>query len=496
MGRKKIQISRINDERNRQVTFTKRKFGLMKKAYELSVLCDCEIALIIFNSGNKLFQYASTDMDKVLLKYTEYSEPHESRTNSDIIEILNKKENKGCESPDPDSESYILTPRTEAKYQKINEEFDRMMNGGSGAPMNRVQIPPDYPASMPVSVPQTSTSLGAYNGGGHHHHHHHPHGQPSPNSNHSQQQPQQQPPQQQQQTHVTSSSLMQPPVARNSLSPQPHMLSRTSLSPGPGPMRNSLSPQPQLSRSTLSPQPPRPASTGNTTYFHVPTSNMNPVSPSGAGGGGGGGGGGNNNHLPLKPMGKPPSRPNLKVVIPSSRGNIPNHAAAAQLANQPLATPAVSLATPSNPQGLTNYPSALPTAYQAGGEFPLSSADLSQLTNYNSPLVSGWSNIQQGPLTAAIQAAGIGSHNLTPSTSMTQHQHESGMDMDQSINPNIKCEPVSPPKERKLMHPQGHQQQPPQQHPGSSPSHYPNPEDIRKDLPPSKRPRIGEAWVS
>jgi HKD family nuclease len=69
------------------VTFTKRKFGLMKKAYELSVLCDCEIALIIFNSSNKLFQYASTDMDKVLLKYTEYNEPHESRTNSDIVEV-------------------------------------------------------------------------------------------------------------------------------------------------------------------------------------------------------------------------------------------------------------------------------------------------------------------------------------------------------------------------------------------------------------------------
>ena len=70
------------------MTFTKRKFGLMKKAYELSILCDCEIALIIFNSSNKLFQYASTDMDKILLKYTEYNEPHESRTNADIHEVL------------------------------------------------------------------------------------------------------------------------------------------------------------------------------------------------------------------------------------------------------------------------------------------------------------------------------------------------------------------------------------------------------------------------
>ncbi|XP_068175423.1 myocyte-specific enhancer factor 2B [Antennarius striatus] len=103
MGRRKIQISRILDQRNRQVTFTKRKFGLMKKAYELSVLCDCEIALIIFNSTNRLFQYASTDMDKVLLKYTEYSEPHESRTNTDILETLRRK-GLGLEGSEIDSE--------------------------------------------------------------------------------------------------------------------------------------------------------------------------------------------------------------------------------------------------------------------------------------------------------------------------------------------------------------------------------------------------------
>ena len=91
------------------MTFTKRKFGLMKKAYELSVLCDCEVllsfysllffkefsfvwyavkvALILFNSHHKLFQYASSDMDRILLKYTEYSEPHESKTNRDIVDV-------------------------------------------------------------------------------------------------------------------------------------------------------------------------------------------------------------------------------------------------------------------------------------------------------------------------------------------------------------------------------------------------------------------------
>ncbi|XP_078526682.1 myocyte-specific enhancer factor 2B-like [Lissotriton helveticus] len=120
MGRKKIQISRILDQRNRQVTFTKRKFGLMKKAYELSVLCDCEIALIIFNSTSRLFQYASTDMDKVLLKYTEYSEPHESRTNSDILETL-KRKGVGLDSPDLEAEMGLEHLE---KFRKLNEGVD------------------------------------------------------------------------------------------------------------------------------------------------------------------------------------------------------------------------------------------------------------------------------------------------------------------------------------------------------------------------------------
>ncbi|XP_056115050.1 myocyte-specific enhancer factor 2A [Rhinichthys klamathensis goyatoka] len=156
MGRKKIQITRIMDERNRQVTFTKRKFGLMKKAYELSVLCDCEIALIIFNSSNKLFQYASTDMDKVLLKYTEYNEPHESRTNSDIVEVLSKKEHRGCDSPDPES-SYVLTPHSEEKYQKINEEFDNMMRNHK-IPAALGHQSHSMPLTLAVPNPATSYS--------------------------------------------------------------------------------------------------------------------------------------------------------------------------------------------------------------------------------------------------------------------------------------------------------------------------------------------------
>ncbi|KAF1796253.1 MADS box transcription factor MEF2, partial [Mucor lusitanicus] len=65
MGRKKIKIQPIQDERNKQITFLKRKHGLMKKAYELSVLCDCQVALLIFNDSGNLIQYSSSDIDEI-----------------------------------------------------------------------------------------------------------------------------------------------------------------------------------------------------------------------------------------------------------------------------------------------------------------------------------------------------------------------------------------------------------------------------------------------
>ncbi|NXH88514.1 MEF2B factor, partial [Edolisoma coerulescens] len=164
MGRKKIQISRILDQRNRQVTFTKRKFGLMKKAYELSVLCDCEIALIIFNSTNRLFQYASTDMDKVLLKYTEYSEPHESRTNSDILETL-KRKGLGLESheleleegPEPPGDRgrrlgdgvdlALARPRFYAAYGSSPPATDSSLGSASSSPQGQGRSPAFKPAA-------------------------------------------------------------------------------------------------------------------------------------------------------------------------------------------------------------------------------------------------------------------------------------------------------------------------------------------------------------
>ncbi|KAM0936872.1 putative transcription factor MADS-type1 family [Dioscorea sansibarensis] len=59
MGRAKLQIKRIESMMNRQVTFSKRRNGLLKKVYELSILCDIDIALVMFSPSGKLVMFSS-----------------------------------------------------------------------------------------------------------------------------------------------------------------------------------------------------------------------------------------------------------------------------------------------------------------------------------------------------------------------------------------------------------------------------------------------------
>ncbi|KAM7531221.1 hypothetical protein LguiB_034631 [Lonicera macranthoides] len=60
MVRGKTQIRRIENASSRQVTFSKRRNGLLKKAFELSVLCDAEVALIVFSPTGKLYEFSSS----------------------------------------------------------------------------------------------------------------------------------------------------------------------------------------------------------------------------------------------------------------------------------------------------------------------------------------------------------------------------------------------------------------------------------------------------
>nr|XP_018628470.1 truncated transcription factor CAULIFLOWER A-like isoform X2 [Nicotiana tomentosiformis] len=74
MGRGRVQLKRIENKISRQVTFSKRRSGLLKKANEISVLCDADVALIVFSTKGKLFEYSSeSSMENILERYESYS---------------------------------------------------------------------------------------------------------------------------------------------------------------------------------------------------------------------------------------------------------------------------------------------------------------------------------------------------------------------------------------------------------------------------------------
>ncbi|XP_060173126.1 MADS-box protein SOC1-like [Lycium barbarum] len=69
MVRGKTELKRIENATSRQVTFSKRRSGLLKKAFELSVLCDAEVSLIVFSQNGKLYEFSSSSTKKTIERY-------------------------------------------------------------------------------------------------------------------------------------------------------------------------------------------------------------------------------------------------------------------------------------------------------------------------------------------------------------------------------------------------------------------------------------------
>ncbi|XP_028759221.1 agamous-like MADS-box protein AGL29 [Neltuma alba] len=104
MGRRKIEMKLVRDSGSRQVTFSKRRNGVFKKANELATLCGAEIAVVAFSPGGKPFSYGQPSVDTVANRFlrrgSAISNPNNNngggskglRANGgDVIEKLNQK---------------------------------------------------------------------------------------------------------------------------------------------------------------------------------------------------------------------------------------------------------------------------------------------------------------------------------------------------------------------------------------------------------------------
>nr|QLI63242.1 MADS-box protein SEPALLATA-like protein 1 [Ipomoea batatas] len=125
MGRGRVELKRIENKINRQVAFAKRRNGLLKKAYELSVLCDAEVALIIFSNRGKLYEFSSTsNMLKTLERYQKCS--------YGTLEV--NRPNK-----DNEQSSYKEYLKLKGKYESL-QRYQRHLLGEDFGPLNIDEI--------------------------------------------------------------------------------------------------------------------------------------------------------------------------------------------------------------------------------------------------------------------------------------------------------------------------------------------------------------------
>ncbi|RZC14973.1 Agamous-like MADS-box protein AGL66 isoform B [Glycine soja] len=142
MGRVKLPIKKIENTTNRQVTFSKRRNGLIKKAYELSVLCDVDVALIMFSpSGRATFFSGNKSIEEILERYVNLSEGEHGRMHNKehIQKLLSKlKDEAGqiCQAPSSmTSDSQIEDLRREIFTCKSQlEEMEKRLRIFEGDP--------------------------------------------------------------------------------------------------------------------------------------------------------------------------------------------------------------------------------------------------------------------------------------------------------------------------------------------------------------------------
>ncbi|CDP01559.1 unnamed protein product [Coffea canephora] len=138
MAREKIQIRKIDNATARQVTFSKRRRGLFKKAEELSVLCDADVALILFSSTGKLFEYSSSSMKEILERHNLHSKNLEKMEQPSLE--LQLVENSNCSrlSKEVAEKSHQLRQMRGEELQGLTVDDLQQLERSLEAGLNRV----------------------------------------------------------------------------------------------------------------------------------------------------------------------------------------------------------------------------------------------------------------------------------------------------------------------------------------------------------------------
>ncbi|KAM7250577.1 hypothetical protein ACFE04_022460 [Oxalis oulophora] len=120
-GRQKIEIKRIENEKHRLATFSKRKAGIFKKASELATLCGAEVGILIFSPTGKSFSYGHPSIEEIGNKYFNMNPPRNDNNNTYVDSNRRLKVNEMIQEIN-DLEAKLDEEKEKAKYlRKLKE---------------------------------------------------------------------------------------------------------------------------------------------------------------------------------------------------------------------------------------------------------------------------------------------------------------------------------------------------------------------------------------
>jgi len=152
-GRRKIQIEFIEDKSRRHITFSKRKAGIMKKAYELSTLTGTQVLLLVASETGHVYTFATPKLQPLITK----------PEGKNLIQACLNAPDGPPPSPPPHStgrltasaysqEPSMMYPTSDPPYPESNSEEKQSVvqqeRNRRGDPMGKGAYPPSLDVSQ------------------------------------------------------------------------------------------------------------------------------------------------------------------------------------------------------------------------------------------------------------------------------------------------------------------------------------------------------------
>ncbi|CEP17996.1 hypothetical protein [Parasitella parasitica] len=131
-GRRKIKIEYIEDKNRRHITFSKRKAGIMKKAYELSTLTGTQVLLLVVSETGLVYTFTTVKLQPIVTK-PEGKNLIQACLNAPDTTQGDSNDNDTIYNPPSNAASNQQIEKSEAKTENVQQTVATTATAGSAA---------------------------------------------------------------------------------------------------------------------------------------------------------------------------------------------------------------------------------------------------------------------------------------------------------------------------------------------------------------------------